>query len=812
MANDDDLEPDDDGEANPAIEPGPDAAPKSARAWLALIKRSDKAFATWERKSDGIDRLYANLEKLASEVRDREFQLFWANIQVLGPSVYSRAPVPVVVPAFRDQRDLPRAASEMLERVAVTTFRIEDIDSVMRLIRDDMLRVGRGAPWMRYSTENGKQSVCIEHVDRKDFRHDPARKWKEVDWVAKRSWLTKKQARVRFSKASGKEYQNAAYRVRKDDDEDTDGQLKAGFWELWSKSANKVVWVAEGCDKLLDEGPPHLALENFFPCPRPAYGTVQPGSLIPMPDVLFYKDQLEEINEITARLAALTQFLKLKGFYPAGATELGDAIEAAIKSKSDNAVLVPISNWAALGGMASKDLIIWLPLDMVATTITGLIALRKQLIDDVYQITGLSDIMRGDTDPNETNGAQQLKSQYGSIRVHDRQSELVRVARDITQITCEIAADNFSPETLLAMSQMEVPSKADITKQMTPLQQQLKQLAHEVEEAKTDPEIRQMATKNPDVAKQAVAAVQQKAQGIQGQLTQLAQTVTIEAIVKFLRDNLMRPFTLDIETDSTIAPDEAAQQGRATALITAVGNYLGEAIPMVQELPQSAPLVATFLKYIASQFRVGREIEGVIDKFADQMMAMGEQPKGPTPAQQKDQAEQQAQQTKNQLDGQAMQLKAVTQAVQAKLDQATLVIQQQKGQLDAQKQQYDISLATARFQLDQKVAASDAQIANSKNAIEATKHAGIEETKRQESALDHLTEIQVAEIEAKQDNDGQFLSAQLEREANLQQQTHEQVMQANEIEANRATASAAAAAPPAEPEPGMPPQQPEAAQ
>ena len=39
--------------------------------------------------------------------------------------------------------------------------------------------------------------------------------------------------------------------------------------------------------------------------------------------------------------------------------------------------------------------------------------LRKQIIEDIYQIMGLSDIMRGATDPQETLGAQQLKTQYG---------------------------------------------------------------------------------------------------------------------------------------------------------------------------------------------------------------------------------------------------------------------------------------------------------------------------------------------------------------------------------------------------------------
>jgi hypothetical protein len=770
------------------LEDGTPPKAKSARSWLALIKRAQKVFETWQKKADSLDRLYANLERLSNTVRDREYQIFWANVQVIGPSIYSRPPVPVVVPAFRDQRELPRQSSELLERCAVTTFRLEDIDSVMRLLRDDMIRVGRGVPWLRYSTEDDYQCVCIDHVDRQDFVHDPARKWKEVDWGAKRSWLTRAQARKRFYATSGNEYKQATYAVRKDDNDITDGQLKAGFWELWSKSANKVIWVAEGCENVLDEGPPHLDLEGFFPFPKPAFSTLQPGSLVPVPDMLFYKDQLEEINEITARVAALTQSLKLKGFYPAGAGEIGDAVEAAIKSTTDNAVLIPVSNWSMFGGGAAKDMIVWLPIEMVVETITALVELRKQLIDDVYQITGLSDIMRGDTDAQETLGAQQIKAQYGSIRVHDRQSELVRVARDITSIACEIMAENFSADTLLDMSQMQVPSNAEIAKQVGPIKKEFAALAKELEAAKQDPEVQQAAQKNPDAAKQVMEAAQQKAQGLEQQIQQLEQTVTIEQIVAFLRDNRMRPFTLDIETDSTIAPDEAAQQQRATEFTTAIGTYLGQAIPLVESVPQTAPVAAAFLKFIASQFRVGREIEGTIDKFADQMAQMGDQPKGPTPAQQQ------------------MQLDQTKMEMQAQLDKANMTIEQQKGALAAQKQQFDIELATANLRLNQQKITSDAQIANDANAIEATKHAGIEETKRQQSALDALVQIEVAEIDAKAANDGQMLAAQLEGEADLRQNAHEQVMQANEIEANSAAQQAAGTSPaPAQPTPAPAP-------
>ena len=123
---------------------------------------------------------------------------------------------------------------------------------------------------------------------------------------------------------------------------------------------------------------------------------MQRGSLIPVPDVLQYRDQLDEMNMLTGRIHALSEALEAKGFYPAGGGELAEAIETAMKINTPGAVMVPISNWAAFGG--TKEIIIWMPIDEIAATITALVTLRKQMIDDIYQIMGLTDIMRGATD------------------------------------------------------------------------------------------------------------------------------------------------------------------------------------------------------------------------------------------------------------------------------------------------------------------------------------------------------------------------------------------------------------------------------
>lgn len=664
--------------------------PRDARPWLDMLGEAKSCMEKYQDKCDNIDKLYADLDTLAGSNADREFQIFWANLEVLKPSIYSRPPVPVVVPRFKQRKELPRKASEVLERSLVTSFEMDDIDATMRLIRDDLATNARGVVWLRYEAEQNEdgsvsEKVCKDHVDRKDFRHDPARKWKEVDWVAKRSWVTRKKGLKRF----GDIFLKAE--VKRDDRDDDKGyqiEKKAEVWEIWSKSQNIVVWVSPGMEEILDAQEPWLELEGFFPCPRPAYGTLKRGSLVPVPDFLYYKDQVEEINELTARISSLSESLRLKGFYPAGVSEVGEAIEAVLADTDNRATLVPISNFAAIGRGSLKDSIVWMPVREVAEVIAQLVELRKTLIDNVYEITGISDIMRGSTEASETLGAQQLKSQYGSIRVRDRQQELVRIARDITRIEAEIMAENFSPETLMAMSQVDdLPSQQDIMQQIMAVDQKLAQAA-------SDPRAQQMAQQQPEAAQQIVQQANAEKQRLQS-------AVTVEAVVGLLREQRIRPFVLEIETDSTIQPDEDAAKQRATEFVTAVGTYLGNALPMVQQVPQAAPMMAETLKFVASQFRAGRELDGVIDEFADQMKQVAAQPKGPSPDEQKAQLEAQKAQ---------MEAQAKDRENQAKLAQITTKAEADKQANEIKLAQMALDLQTARQEHEFKMAEMAARL------------------------------------------------------------------------------------------------------
>ena len=312
----------------------------------------------------------------------------------------------------------------------------------------------------------------------------------------------------------------------------------------------------------------------------------------------------------------------MKGFYPAGSAEISDAVQAAIKTHSPGRVLVPISNWAAFGG--SKEVIVWMPIDMIAQTITSVIAVRKQIIEDIYQIMGLSDIMRGATDPGETLGAQQLKSQYGSVRIRDKQGEMVRVARDIEEITAEIMCSDFDFETLMEMSQMEIPTEAEQQQKIMALQQQMQAMTMQAQQQMQQAQVAPQAQADGGAAEPRASSSSLSSSSCNSRATlrtsrQQADARAGRAVPQGLPHHCVRPRHRD-------GQHHPSQRGRRETKTRRVHGHAGAAAAAacgahcagagrcrVRRRDCSSSAVAPF--------RVGRSLDGSMDNLVEQVEA-----------------------------------------------------------------------------------------------------------------------------------------------------------------------------------------------
>lgn len=697
----------------------PASAPTiDVQAWLGEIDLAAKDMAEWTTRCNKIRKLYRYDD--STRAKKRQYQIFYSNIQTLKPKVYTKVPKAVVGSRYKDGDPVVRITSTLLERGIQYNMDEMGFGETFEAVRDDFLLYARGVPRLRYepimveaAIEDGLSDVAVrgpedaakedaegaapqeilkfenlycDFVQREDFIHPKARTWGELPWIAYRCYLTRDELVKRFPECGDKIALDASPARDADDSKTTgNGSDKATIYEIWNKADRQVIWITKGYGEALDNSPPYLKLTGFFPSPKPAYGTMTNDSLIPVPGFVHYQDQIQEINDLTARIASLTDSLKLVGFYPAGPDGEGSPqIERAMNPGVENK-MIAVKSWAQFteAGKGGAP-IVWLPVEVVAKLITECVALRKQLIEDVHEITGISDIMRGETDANETASAQHLKSQFGASRTNDMKRELERVCRDVVRMAGEIIAEQFQVETLLKIANIKVPTKADLQMQM---QQQMQQLQ--------------------GAYQQAAAQAQQQGQPPPPppQPPQMPNTPTVEDVEAMLRDGVMRRFRLDIETDSTVAADDAQDKADRTAFVQSISQFAIAWGPILAGKPGLAPLAAELLKFGVRAFPIARELEEMIEKTADQMAQEASQSQqGPPQPSPEDQikletthVKAEAEKSKAQIGVQAVQIKA----------QADVAKTQMGMQQAQQSHEHELEVARQQHALDTHAAQTD---------------------------------------------------------------------------------------------------------
>jgi hypothetical protein len=642
-------------------------------------------------------------------------------------------------------------------------------------MRDDLLFAGRGVPWLRYEVEDGEHRVCIEHKDRLDFLHEPGRYWSEVGWVAGGFWLTKKDMRKRFAKTSGNAYQNASYTTTQDERDANDGRYlerranarKCKVWEVWHKADNRVYWVTEGVDVYLDEAEPEIELADFFPCPRPAYATLQRRSLIPSPDYERYARHFDQINELTRRIYSLLDGVRMKGLIPAGG-DVGQAVEALIKDDSDDTMLIPVPAGVLMN--ANGQFVQWLPLAELATAITGLIDARAQLIEDFYQLSGISDIMRGATESDETLGAQQLKSQYGSVRVREKSAELQRVAADAVKIASEIIAEKFPQKQLLEMSQMDIPTKAEIAKRIKDIEAQAKAELKDAADKAQQAAQQQQGEQQGQVEAMFQQAQQQILAKFAPMLAEAEAMVPIEDVMKLLRDDRARSFVFEIESSSTILTDEMEEKASRNEFLSQFATASQSLMGIAGMGEAGAKLAGAMMKFTLAPYRAGRELDGAIDEFIDQAPEMARMAAGQEGDSEELVAAQKELAEAEKVKGQAAMASVQARAAQAEADnQRKIAEMQQRAQTDAAKAQQEND--KLRLKLAEVAQAGEKQQAEINNLTAQTAKIlasiGLDERKQQ------LSEYQAAEQSQQRQVENEFRASDSQRAAVDSDRAHE---------------------------------------
>ena len=356
-------------------------------------------------------------------------------------------------------------------------------------------------------------------------------------------------------------------------------------------------------------------------------------TLVPVPDFTLYQDQAGELDVLTDRIQGLINALKVRGVYDASTPEL-----ARLFTEGDNNTLIPVKNYSAFsekGGMNGAVSLV--DIRPIAEALGQAYQAMAQVKQQIYDITGISDIIRGASVASETATAQQIKGQYATLRLKTFQDDVAKFASAILKIKAQIICQHFQPETIV---------KIGGAAQMSPTDQQM-----------------------------------------------------IPQAIELLKNNPMRTFRVEVLADSMLLADEAQEKSDRVEFLQATSSFIEKAVQGAQAAPQLTPLLMDLLKFGVTGFRVGRSLEGEFDALADQQKEdakqkqQNPQPPQPNPEAIKAQAEAQKSQTEAQMAQAKMQQ-------EAQLEQVKLQLAQQEATTKAQMESQRLEFEKWKTQLD----------------------------------------------------------------------------------------------------------------
>lgn len=645
------------------------------RRWMVELSLAKKRMKGWREKSKKLWDLYHGTP---TSRKKNSYNALYANTEILAPSVYNTLPTADTRRRFAQNDPLGKAVSEVINRSLTFNAETTDFDTEIQMDVLDMLIVGRGISRVRYvpdlvqvgdtaqtgieadETELGHEAqegeeneelawetAPIEHVKWDKYLCGPGRSFKEVPWWAFEHSLTRDELIKRFGEDVGAKIELSGgpedEESQRISDDDTSSLFKtATVWEIWDGDSRTVKWICEGfTQKLLKVEPDPLSLERFFPVVDPLRAISDSDTFEPTPLYDQYREQAEELDRISTRINKLIDAVRARAIYD---PSLGDVVAELFRGNDND--LIPASvNIKQLYEAGGIEKAIWFaPIDKIIAVVTALYTQREQCKSVIYELTGIADIMRGSTDAQETKGAQDLKVAFGMTRLSRMQRGVQRYIRDLFALQAEVICERFSQETLQKMTQVQLPTNAEIMPQRTQMMQQ---------------------------------AIMAKLQGQQPPPI-APKPLTWEDVCAAMKDDAQRTFRVSIETDSTIAAAQQEDAQDLSTVMTAIVTLVKEVGPLVQEGVLPFPAFKELLLMTARKFRMGSAVEDAIDQM---------QPPPPPKPDPKTTIPLQVEQLRQQ--GQAAQTNQQMQAdaQKAQLDQQTAFAEQHAQAMQSQQQQ-----------------------------------------------------------------------------------------------------------------------------
>ena len=559
-------------------------------------------------------RAKASVDKFTNEKNEDSFKLnlYHSNIKTMQSMMFGQTPEIKFSRTNTDfNDDVARVAGMMLERMLNADIGTPD-DQYSQALKhnlQDRLLAGLGVSRVRYTFDEEEvtpepiidpmtgaeapqdayqkivnERAPIDYVNWKDLGWSPCKVWEEVRWLSFDTTMTRDEAAKRFGEDVAKKLPMDTKGLKPDSDPNSpahDSWQRIKITEIWDKDSLTVVWYCKGYEKILDTKPDPLGLTGFWPIPEPMASNITTSAYMPVPDYFMAQDLYNEVDSLERRIHKITEAVKVVGVYDASAEGVKRMMEEGVEND-----LIPVDSWAAFaekGGIAGQ--IDWMPIVEIAGVLEKLVVRRDDAKALLYEVNGMSDIMRGNAQAAGgpvSATERSLEARFASVRIQAMQDEFARFATDLIRLRAEVVSKHFQPETIAQQSNIENTVDA-----------------------------------------------------------QLAQPA-----IELIKNDRTLIWRIAVKSESVAMVDFAQLKEERTAYINALSMFMQSAGPLVEQDPTTLPFLLEMLKWGLAGFKGSSEVEGILDQAIKGMQAQGgeQEQEQPSDAQIKAQMEQQKQQ------------------------------------------------------------------------------------------------------------------------------------------------------------------------
>jgi hypothetical protein len=348
----------------------------------------------------------------------------------------------------------------MLEKALNQNLEAQDFDGVIKYARNDFLISGLGLTYEKYVPifktvvsevidgdmavmrkmevlDSAKVETAYIDPQKLIFDCNHVNVWEDCEWVAQIIEMTKGEVIEQFGSDIADKLIDKLNPLENELDKATN------VYRIWNKKDGKIIYLSkEVQDEFLRVDDDVLKIEGFYPFGKPLFATLANDGLIPVPDYSEIKCQLDELDGVNTRMKLTMQALKVSGAYDGSFPELANLLDKDV-------TLIQVSDFDKIREKGGIDGFVgFMPIGQYIDALQALAERRAQLMQAIYEITGVSDIMRGNSDPSETATAVNKKTNFGTLRNQDRQNDMQRYLTDVLKIKAEIICEMWTPELL----------------------------------------------------------------------------------------------------------------------------------------------------------------------------------------------------------------------------------------------------------------------------------------------------------------------------------------------------------------------------